>query len=134
MQRGIGLSILTKQTAIFIFPLLFGYPLLIKKLTIFFKKQAIIPFFLFFGLFIIAIIMTLKFGKANIDQTLFSSDNYTGNVLPRFSIYNLFFYIRPLIKVLSLPIFLLSILSIILMVIKYRNKYTLFFILWIFRF
>ena len=127
-----GLSIMTKQTTGFISPLLFIYLFVTKNFNKFLKKEAITPIIIFTILILSAIIMTLKLGKANIQQVTMISNDLTGTVFPVMSLTNLMYYPSQIMDKLSLPLVFLSSFYFIYVLIKKRTGPDVFFILWIF--
>jgi len=127
----LGLSVMTKQTTIFLVPLIFLHLIITRNFTRQIKKEALIPIVIFAFLITVTIVMTVKFGQANIDQVMISSKSSGVNILPRFSLDNLLYYPRQLITILSIPVFILSLLALLFILIKKRTKSDIFFILWI---
>lgn len=124
----LGLTVMTKQTAGFIFPVFFFCLFLEKNYQHFKRKAALIPILILVGIGLAAILMTLKLGGANLDQVFMNASGSNGNVLPRFSIHNLVFYPLKLVEIITLPVIMLSTLSLITLK---DTKANYFFILWI---
>jgi hypothetical protein len=119
-------SILTKQTAVFILPLFLSYILITKKHRYFLKKEVIISCFLLTFLLIPQLIITLKYGKDIMAASIGSRGEYSV-----WSLNNWFYYIRTLPNLLTIPVLILSTISMIVTLVKKKHKKTMLFFLWI---
>lgn len=120
-------SILTKQTAVFILPLFLSYIFIMKKHRYLLKKEVIISCFILTILLLPQLIITLKYGTVVMSASIGSLGAYS-----RWSFSNWFHYISILPNLLTLPVLILSIISIVVILIKKKHKKVMLFFLWIF--
>jgi hypothetical protein len=116
-------SILSKQTAFFILPLFLSYILMTKKHRYLLKKEVIISSFLVTFLLIPQVIITLKYGNAVMAAGLAGYSRWSFN--------NWLHYIRILPDLLTLPVLILSTISMVLTLIKRKHKNAMLFFLWV---
>jgi len=121
----LSLSVLTKQPAIFLFPMFLSYLALTKKLRLLLNKEVILSAILVFVLLFPQFIFTLKYSPINLGQSIGHLGPYA-----RTSLKNWTYYPQILPDLLRIPVFLSSLAygGFILATQKYRNH--LIFLLW----
>jgi hypothetical protein len=132
------LALYTKHNALFLIPMFALYIILRKKYRLFIKKEVLVGIAVFILAMVPFAIITLKFGSFNIEQSVGSKGVAIGtfNVLgivskSRLGLPNLLYHLRTLQHAhLTFPVFVLSILGIILSIFK-KDKRAVLFIAWI---
>ena len=129
LSISIMLAISAKQTSVFIVPLFISYIIITKNYKRVLNKETLISCLFFLFCIILAIAMTLHFGKSALTHVTLSMDKAYG--FSKLSVENFIFYVKQLPAALSPPILIISSLSIIFLLVKKYTKPTLIFILWI---
>lgn len=125
----LGLSMWTKQTTVFLLPLFFSYIMIKKKYAKLYNKEGILSCFILLIFSVSLMLLTFKFAKYNIVQVV-SDTKYYGYT--KSSASNFLFYIKALPSILTIPLLVLSCLSIAAILLKKSQKKRSFFLLWIF--
>lgn len=122
----LSLSVWTKQTAVFMFPVFLSYILIRRKFSCLIQREALWGYVIIGLLLVPLLAITIYFGDINLAQSI-------GNLGPasRYSIENwTILFSRNLRMHLTLPVLILGSVGIVITIIKKRAKATLF-LLWI---
>ncbi|GAK58830.1 4-amino-4-deoxy-L-arabinose transferase and related glycosyltransferase of PMT family-like [Candidatus Vecturithrix granuli] len=119
------LSLYSKQAAVFIIPIFLFYLLLHRGPKVFLRKELILASFLIVLLLIPLVFITLKFSRVNVAWVTNAGFDY------KFSFANLIFSFQMLGKeLLTLPVLLISLISILLSLLR-KDKRSVLFFFWI---
>jgi len=132
------LALYTKHNAFFLIPMFAMYVLLRKKYTLLIKKEALFACAILVLAMVPFVIITLKFGSFNIEQSVGSGKMAVGGFdvfgiksASRIGLPNLLYHVRTLYKAhITLPVLLLSIIGLMFAAIK-RDKRVILFLVWI---
>lgn len=136
-----GLSMWTKQTAIFLLPLFLCHILINKKIKMLFTREGITAIVILLVLLIPLSIVTMKFARFAVIQAVESVQTVElGKTVAttvktisdtKITDHNIFYYMKELPGIVSWPLMVLSILSLIIYLCKLEIKQISFILLWI---
>jgi hypothetical protein len=120
----LSLSVYAKHVAVFMFPVFLCYLVINKGVRRLIQKELIISYLIIIVLILPLVFITLKFSQHNVSAV-------TSPISSKLMLSNILFHIKAIsANQLTLPVVILSLLSICVSVFK-RDKRALLFLLWI---